>query len=178
MDGSPRKLNRGELGLTGGRGLVGGSVLGRGVVGLGHDLQLVSEVAATQALREPGVFFTSAELQRCARTAAPGDSLAACFAAKEALFKVLPPSSGTWFWTDAELAHDTSGAPWLRAHGALADYLDRRRLRVGVSLSHSGGFASSVVIVTSGATWWSRARDWLVQRAFQGIPARASGASR
>jgi acyl-CoA thioester hydrolase len=123
----------------------------RELTGLGHDLQLVSELEAAQALREPGIFFTPGELRRFDSAAVPLESMAACFAAKEALFKALPPPQQggcTWFWTDAELTHDSSGAPRFRTHQSLADYLDRRGLRVCVSISHSGGFASSVVIVT------------------------------
>lgn len=124
----------------------------RGLTGLGHDLQLITELRAAQALREPGVFFTLGELRRFDSAVSPLESMAACFAAKEALFKALPPAGraeGTWFWTDAELIHDSSGAPRFRTHQFLADYVDRRGLRVTVSISHSGGFASSVVIVTS-----------------------------
>ncbi|WP_406205756.1 4'-phosphopantetheinyl transferase superfamily protein [Kitasatospora sp. NBC_01560] len=121
---------------------------GRQLTGLGHDLQLVAEVAGVRALREPGVFFTAGELQRIAAAASPDERLAGAFAAKEALFKALPPGGRTWFWTDAELVHDRHGAPSFRTGGALARRLAGRGLRLKVSISHSGGFASAVVFAT------------------------------
>jgi holo-[acyl-carrier protein] synthase len=116
-------------------------------MGLGHDLQAVSELEAARALREPDVFFTEAELAQVERAASPEESLAAVFSAKEALFKALPAVEG-WFWTDAELVHDRRHAPRFRFHGALARAVSREGWQVAVSLSHSGGFVSTVVLVT------------------------------
>ncbi|GAA1500628.1 hypothetical protein GCM10009760_62380 [Kitasatospora kazusensis] len=123
----------------------------RELTGLGHDLQLISELEVASALREPDVFFTTGELAHFAGAVVPLQSLAGAFAAKEALFKALPPADRTWFWTDAELVHDRRGAPGFAVHGALAAHLARHGLRVSVSISHSGGFVSAVVLVTGGA---------------------------
>lgn len=150
----------------------------RGLIGLGHDLQLISELEVASALREPDVFFTLGELRRFAGAAVPSQTLAGGFAAKEALYKALPAGEA-WFWTDAELIHDSRGAPQFRTHGALASYLARRRWRVNVSISHSGGFASSVVIVTretSASTRFFGIIYRAVQRVFQRITAHAAGA--
>ena len=150
----------------------------RGLIGLGHDLQLISELEVASALRAPDVFFTSGELRRFAAAAVPAQTLAGGFAAKEALFKALPAGEA-WFWTDAELIHDARGAPQFRAHGALASYLARRRLRVNVSISHSGGFASSVVILTgeaSASTCLFTTMYRAVQHVFRRITAHAAGA--
>jgi holo-[acyl-carrier protein] synthase len=148
------------------------------LIGLGHDLQLISELTVASALREPDVFFTSGELRHFASAVAPLASLAGGFSAKEALFKALP-AGATWFWTDAELVHDGQGAPRFRTHGSLASHLVRRGLRVSVSISHSGGFVSSVVIVTGGASAATRffgTIDRAVRRVFQRITAHAGGA--
>jgi holo-[acyl-carrier protein] synthase len=117
------------------------------LIGLGHDLQAVSELVSKEALREPGVFFTAGELERFARAASPEDSLAAGFSAKEAFFKALPRVDG-WFWTDAELHHDARHAPRFRFHGALREHLERQGWQAMLSLSHSGGFVSAVVVLT------------------------------
>lgn len=152
----------------------------RELMGLGHDLQLISELEGASALRDPDVFFTSGELRRFASSVAPRESLAGGLAAKEALFKALPAVTETWFWTDAELVHDRHGAPAFHTHGALASHLVRRRLRVSVSISHSGGFASSVVVVT-GATSASTPFIGTIKRAvrhvLRRIPAHAAGAA-
>lgn len=150
----------------------------RRLIGLGLDLQLISELAVAQALLEPNVFFTARELRRFASTVVPMASMAGGFAAKEALFKALP-ADGTWFWTDAELVHDHHGAPRFRVHGSLASHLARRRLRVSVSISHSGGFASAVVVVTGGISAAARflsAISWAVRHVHQRITARAARA--
>lgn len=116
------------------------------LIGLGHDLQRISEIEAARALCEPDLFFTEAEMARLSRAARPGESIAAAFAAKEALFKALPPIDG-WYWTDAELVHDARNAPAFRFHGALAARLATLGANAAVSMSHSGDFASAVVVV-------------------------------
>ena len=141
----------------------------RHVIGLGHDLQLISEVAAATGLREPDVFFTAGELRRFASSVAPLETQAGAFAAKEALFKALPPTGETWFWTDAELMSDALGKPRFHVHGALARHLTRQRQQVAVSISHSGGFASATVLVTRDSSVVSAIADALnrmVRRVF------------
>ncbi|MGC4949733.1 holo-ACP synthase [Streptomyces sp. DT224] len=73
-------------------------------------------------------------------------SLAARFAAKEALAKALGAPAGL-LWTDAEVYVEESGQPRLRVRGTVA----ARAAALGVkswhvSLSHDAGVASAVVI--------------------------------
>ncbi|OIJ96415.1 holo-ACP synthase [Streptomyces sp. MUSC 14] len=73
-------------------------------------------------------------------------SLAARFAAKEALAKALGAPPGLQ-WTDAEVYVEDSGQPRLRVRGTVA----ARAAELGVtswhvSLSHDAGVASAVVI--------------------------------
>ncbi|MFI5768035.1 holo-ACP synthase [Streptomyces sp. NPDC051658] len=73
-------------------------------------------------------------------------SLAARFAAKEALAKALGAPGGL-HWTDAEVYVEDSGQPRLRVSGTVA----ARAAELGVrhwhvSLSHDAGVASAVVI--------------------------------
>ncbi|GAA4671049.1 holo-ACP synthase [Streptomyces chumphonensis] len=73
-------------------------------------------------------------------------SLAARFAAKEALAKALGAPRGLR-WTDAEVLTADTGAPSLVVRGTVADraaLLGVRRWHV--SLSHDAGVASAVVI--------------------------------
>lgn len=152
---------------------------GRRLIGLGHDFQLISEVDRVSALREPGVFFTTAELGHFASAVDPSQSLAGGFAAKEGLFKALP-ADVSWFWTEAEVIPDHHGAPRFRMHGRLAKQVARQRLHIRVSISHSGGFVSSVVVVSGGP---SRSRHIFVTtirtvgHAFQRVTARSARAS-
>ncbi|AOT60531.1 MULTISPECIES: holo-ACP synthase [Streptomyces] len=73
-------------------------------------------------------------------------SLAARFAAKEAVAKALGAPGGL-HWTDAEVYVEASGQPRLRVRGTVA----ARAAELGVrhwhvSLSHDAGVASAVVI--------------------------------
>lgn len=93
--------------------------------------------------RTPGLadrLFTERERERSPR------SLAARFAAKEALAKALGAPRGLR-WRDAEVRSAADGRPSLHVAGTIAEAADR----LGVtgwhlSLSHDGGVAVAVVI--------------------------------
>ncbi|WP_326658553.1 holo-ACP synthase [Streptomyces sp. NBC_00385] len=73
-------------------------------------------------------------------------SLAARFAAKEALAKALGAPAGL-LWTDAEVYVEESGQPRLRVRGTVAARAAELGVRQWhVSLSHDAGVASAVVI--------------------------------
>ncbi|MCX4964273.1 MULTISPECIES: holo-ACP synthase [unclassified Streptomyces] len=73
-------------------------------------------------------------------------SLAARFAAKEALAKALGAPAGL-LWTDAEVWVEDSGQPRLRVSGSVAARAAALGVRSWhVSLSHDAGVASAVVI--------------------------------
>ena len=80
----------------------------------------------------------------------PMRSLAARFAAKEALAKALGAPSGL-SWTDAEVVTGPDGRPELKVSGTVADAAVRRGVRRWhVSLSHDGALATAVVIAEGG----------------------------
>lgn len=115
------------------------------VVGVGIDVCDVARFATslerTPALRER--LFTPAERER-----GPA-SLAARFAAKEALAKALGAPAGL-DWHDAEVVSEDSGRPRLEVRGTVA----ARTTALGVtslhvSLSHDAGIASAVVVLES-----------------------------
>ena len=115
------------------------------IVGVGIDVVEISRFG--QALRRtPGLverLFTSAEARR------PLASLAARFAAKEALAKALG-APGNLEWHDAEVVTESSGRPLLELRGTVA----ARAAEVGaesvhVSLSHDAGIASAMVVLES-----------------------------
>ncbi|WP_149184917.1 holo-ACP synthase [Streptomyces sp. TRM49041] len=73
-------------------------------------------------------------------------SLAARFAAKEAIAKALGAPPGL-HWTDAEVYVEDSGRPRLRVRGTVAARAAELGVRSWhVSLSHDAGVASAVVI--------------------------------
>jgi holo-[acyl-carrier protein] synthase len=80
----------------------------------------------------------------------PMRSLAARFAAKEALAKALGAPRGL-SWTDAEVVTGPDGRPQLKVSGTVADAAARRGVKHWhVSLSHDGDLATAVVIAEGG----------------------------
>jgi holo-[acyl-carrier protein] synthase len=76
-------------------------------------------------------------------------SLAARFAAKEAVAKALGAPAGLR-WTDAEVWVEESGRPRLRVSGTVLARAEELGVRAWhVSLSHDAGVASAVVIAES-----------------------------
>ncbi|CAN5473719.1 holo-ACP synthase [soil metagenome] len=118
------------------------------IVGVGIDVvpieRFESASARTVALIER--LFTPAERITPSGSPRTAESLAARFAAKEALAKALG-SPGGMNWQDAEVVVDGHGRPSLVFSGTVA----ARAAELGVqhwhlSLSHDGGIASAVVI--------------------------------
>lgn len=112
------------------------------IAGVGIDVVDVERFAAsltrTPALRVK--LFTPGERERGIA------SLAARFAAKEALAKALGAPRGLR-WHDAEIVSAADGRPELRVTGTVAALAESRGIRVfHVSLSHDAGIASAVVI--------------------------------
>jgi holo-[acyl-carrier protein] synthase len=84
------------------------------------------------------------------RTARP-ESLAAAFAAKEAVAKSLGAPGGLE-WHDVEVRHDDAGKPYLLVTGTVAAAAAAQGvLRWHVSLSHDGGAAVAMVIAEADA---------------------------
>jgi holo-[acyl-carrier protein] synthase len=115
------------------------------IVGVGIDVVDTArfEHALTRTPRLVGRLFTEGE------AGLPARSLAARFAAKEALAKALGAPRGL-LWTDAEIVTSPGGRPHLQVAGTIAD----AAARLGVtswhlSLSHDAGIASAVVIAES-----------------------------
>lgn len=113
------------------------------ILGVGIDVVDVARFGETLA-RTPHLvdrLFTPLEQLR------PLASLAARFAAKEALAKALGAPGGLR-WHDAEVITDAEGRPWLEVRGTVQDrseFLGVQTLHV--SLSHDAGIASAVVVL-------------------------------
>lgn len=118
------------------------------IVGVGTDLVQVERLTAALA-RTPELaqrLFTPAELLTATGAPRSAESLAARFAAKEALAKALGAGGGM-AWTDAEIELDDTGRPSLVVRGTVADRAHALGVTAWhVSLSHDGGMASAVVI--------------------------------
>ena len=112
------------------------------ILGIGVDVVDISRLDAALR-RTPALasrLFTEGE-----RDGAP-PSLAACFAAKEAVAKALGAPPGLR-WGDVEVLHDPAGRPELAVRGTVADAAGRLGVRRWhVSLSHDAGVSMAFVV--------------------------------
>lgn len=121
------------------------------IVGVGIDVVPVARFAESLQ-RTPSMaarLFTAEELVTEHGEARTAESLAARFAAKEALAKALGAGGGM-HWTDAEVRTNGDGRPILVVRGTVAERAASLGVtRWHVSLSHDGGIASATVIAES-----------------------------
>jgi holo-[acyl-carrier protein] synthase len=118
------------------------------IVAIGLDVVLVERfvraLERTPSLAER--LFTDAERHTSSGAPRPAESLAARFAAKEAVAKALGAPVGL-NWYDCEVVTDQAGRPWLTVAGTVATAAaDRGISRWHLSLSHDGGIASAMVL--------------------------------
>jgi len=118
------------------------------IVGIGLDVVLVERFAAALT-RTPLLadrLFTEAERVTGSGNPRSPESLAARFAAKEAVAKALGAPAGLR-WHDCEIVTDPDGRPWLTVSGTVAAAAAERGIdRWHLSLSHDGGIASAMVV--------------------------------
>lgn len=122
---------------------------------VGVDLAAVSDVA--EAVRAHGDrylrrVFTDHELETC-RTGGSlrFESLAARFAAKEAVVKLLEPPDVRPPWHEIEVRRAPSGACTIRLHGAAARLAAAHELHgFALSMSHEAGLAVAVAVCATG----------------------------
>jgi holo-[acyl-carrier protein] synthase len=118
------------------------------IVAVGMDVVLVERFAAALArtpLLADRLFTESERLTPSGNPRSP-ESLAARFAAKEAMAKALGAPSGL-SWYDCEIVTDPDGRPWLTVTGTVAAAAAERGItRWHLSLSHDGGIASAMLV--------------------------------
>lgn len=131
------------------------------IYGIGTDLVEIGRIAA--AVERFGERFVDRILgpqekaryeARRARSASRGLAfLATRFAAKEAVSKAIGLGlRSPMTWRAVEIINAPSGQPQVLAHGALAEFLRARRLRLSVSVTDEQAMAMAFVIaeVTDG----------------------------
>ncbi len=90
--------------------------------------------------------FTDHELKYCFSHANPYPSLAARFAAKEAVLKALDARS-LWKWHDMEVKRAESGHPSVVLKGAAARFAKKRKAKsFHISITHDADRATAVVM--------------------------------
>jgi len=121
------------------------------ILGVGIDVVPIERFTAAME-RTPGLadrLFTAAERVTASGRPRTPESLAARFAAKEALAKALG-APGNMRWHDAEVQVNEHGQPLLSIAGTVAARAEMLGVtNWHVSLSHDGGIASAVVVAES-----------------------------
>ena len=122
------------------------------IVGLGVDLVEVGRVKKTidrWGERFLNRIFTPPERNYCLRKAFPEQSLAARFAAKEAVLKAIGTglSSGIG-WKDIEIVNDPGGKPEVSLKEKITKRIGHKRILI--SLSHTKEFAIAFAILAEG----------------------------
>jgi holo-[acyl-carrier protein] synthase len=115
------------------------------IIGVGIDVVDVARFGETieRTPRLVDRLFTESE------RALPLASLAARFAAKEALAKALGAPAGL-HWLDATVVTDQSGRPELQVSGTVAARAgELGAVHLHLSISHDAGIASAVVVAES-----------------------------
>lgn len=121
------------------------------IFGIGTDLCEVSRIEKSIArltfVRH--VFAESEQALLAGRTGkAKTESAAANFAGKEAFLKACGTGlAGFALREIAVLREESTGAPYLAFTGEAAAWMQARRLRANISLTHDGGLASAFVIL-------------------------------
>jgi holo-[acyl-carrier protein] synthase len=108
------------------------------------EIERIESTIARHGERFLSRVFTPAERQSCADRA---ESLAARFAAKEAVAKALGSGLDGFGFQDIEITRAENGAPGLILHGVAAQKASQEGLvKWSISMSHSQGHATAIAV--------------------------------
>lgn len=120
---------------------------------MGVDVQPIDEVEASLihfGNRYRELLFTSHELESCGDTPGCGPKLAARFAAKEAVLKILDTSEMVPPWRSIEVTTSASSGLKIVLHETAARLAQQQGIDdISVSLSHATGFVIAAVTAVS-----------------------------
>lgn len=112
------------------------------IVGIGVDIVDLARFSRAVSRTPRLVDRLFAESER----ALPAHSLAARFAAKEALIKALGGSNGV-FWQDVEVVSNGEGDPGFVLHNSVAELVATRGItRMHLTMTHDAGVACAFVV--------------------------------
>jgi holo-[acyl-carrier protein] synthase len=110
------------------------------------EIERVEKAIERHGQRFLNRIFTPSELAECGQRV---DSLAARFAAKEAVAKALGTGIGLVSWQEIEIERGPANAPVLRLAGKAAQLAVEMGLNTwSISLSHTSGLALAMVVAT------------------------------
>lgn len=118
--------------------------------GLGVDIVEVARIE--KALKKWGErflqrVFTQRERDYCSKKAHPQQSLAARFAAKEAVLKAIGTGlSGGVSWTDVEVVNAESGKPEVRLGHTLLEKIGNKKVLISISHTKEWAIAQAALV--------------------------------
>jgi holo-[acyl-carrier protein] synthase len=119
------------------------------IIAIGVDIcevERIRDIENQHKLRFLQKVFTNSEIAYCEKKVDKYFSLAARFAAKEALLKAIGTGLRDGLqWKDVEVENNTLGKPFFRFYGKIAQILTDRK--VLLSLSHTNENAIAFVII-------------------------------
>lgn len=135
--------------------------MGTGVIGIGIDTVHIPRFAAALE-RRPRMrerLFTPEESHRASGEPRTVSSLAARFAAKEAVAKVLGAPSGL-LWHDCQILSADDGRPHLNLRGTVAAAAAEAGIEQWhISLTHDGDYAAAQVLAEGSQSYSHRVTD-------------------
>lgn len=123
------------------------------IIGIGTDIIEIERIKkAIQTRPKLGErIFTSRELEYCSTKGNTFASLAARFAAKEAVAKALGTGIEGFKWLDIEVFNDEKGKPEIKlSNQALVKGQDLGVKKIEISLSHCKEYAVAMVVLVGG----------------------------
>lgn len=120
------------------------------IIGIGTDIIEIDRMKKAVQTRPKMVerVFTRAEIDYCQSIGNFFTSLAARFAAKEAMAKALGTGFRDFKWQDIEVTNDSLGKPGINIYGnALEKAKELGVSRIQVSLSHCHDYAVAMVVL-------------------------------
>lgn len=120
------------------------------IIGVGCDIIEISRIE--KAMERENFLthcFTDREIEYFNSKHNPTQSIAAGFAAKEAVSKALGTGISGFSLTDIEILHHENGKPYVNLTGGAARIADNLGGKVSISMSHSKDIAMAYAVLDS-----------------------------
>lgn len=119
------------------------------IKGTGVDIIEIARIE--EAFKASGRFakriYTPGEIASCGGAKPKWESLAARFAAKEAVAKAIGTGIGTFRWTEVEIFRETDGKPEVILHGNAKEEASKKGIKyINLSLSHCKEYAVAFAV--------------------------------
>lgn len=93
-----------------------------------------------------GKFFSEKEIEYFIKRKLKAESVAAGFAAKEAVAKALKTGFSGFGFSDIEILHDENGCPYVVLHNNARKLADEKGIVINVSMSHCKEYAMAAAV--------------------------------